>query len=204
MKSLSKVALLGSVLLTSSSAFAIDMPDMSGYYYHAQYAMLDVEVSNNNGSGSAANSAVVLEIGRSLYDHEIANIFLEGVVMLGLDEDTAFTSGADRTRAGVDGGFGIQAKAERQFNNEFAGFINLGLMNTTVTVANDSGFGGRWILNSPIADGTETSIIYAFGGAYQLTGTSALTISYNNLFSGSAGSSDVDVTSINLGYKAKF
>ena len=200
MKKLSKVAVLGSTLIMSSSALALDMPDMSGYYYHVQYAMLDLDVSNADGSGTASIPGIAFEVGTSVYEHDLADIYLEAVIVLGLDEDTAFGTGSSRYTAGLDSAIGIQAKAYRKINEDFAGFVNLGLMNVSTTVTNEGNYGGTWVAISPLDDTSDTGTTFAFGGEYQLNSSAALTLSYNSVSSGS----DVEVTSINLGYKANY
>ncbi|MDH5710276.1 MAG: outer membrane beta-barrel protein [Gammaproteobacteria bacterium] len=200
MNKISKVAALGATLVMSTSASALDMPDMSGYYYNVQYAMLDLDVSSSSGSGSASIPGVALEIGTNVYSHDIADIYLEAVLVLGLDEDTAFGSSISRYQAGLDSAVGLQAKAHHQFNGDIAGFINLGLMNVSTTVVNEGNYGGAWVRTSSFDSASNTGVTFAFGAEYKLSGTSAVTLSYNNMSTGD----NVDVTSINIGYKSTF
>ena len=197
MKKLSKVAVLGSTLIMSSSAFALDMPDMGGYYYNVQYAMLDLDVSNDNGSGTASLPGLALEIGTNVYKHDLADINLEAVVVIGLDEEAAFGSSGSQYMAELDSGVGVQLEANRRFTSDIAGFVNLGIMNISTTVTNE-GRGG--VALSARDSATDTGTTFAFGAEYQLNSSAAVTLSYNSLSSGA----DVDVTSLNIGYKANF
>ena len=197
MKKLSKVAVLGSTLIMSSSALALDMPDMSGYYYNVQYAMLDLDVSNDNGSGTASLPGLALEIGTNVYKHDLADINLEAVIVLGLDEEAAFGSSGSQYMTELDSAVGVQLEANRRFTSDIAGFVNLGVMNVSTTVTNE----GRGGVAISVPDSTsDTGTTFAFGGEYQLNSSAALTLSYNSVSSGS----DVEVTSVNLGYKANY
>jgi len=212
MKSFSKAAVIGSALLTTSSAFALDMPDMSGYYYNAQYAMLDVDISNNAGSGAATSPAVAFEIGKTVYKHKHANVAVEGVLILGLDDKQAFSynNGGYRYRGGLDNAVGIQLEANRSFafgknkKKNFAGFFNLGLMNISTNVIDEQNILSAWVAHQAPAEDDKTGMTWAIGGEYQLSKAAALTISYNNIFDDTSGDSDVEVTSFNFGYKANF
>ena len=197
MKKFSKVAVLGSTLIMSSSALALDMPDMSGYYYNVQYAMLDLDVSNDDGSGTASLPGLALEVGTSVYQHDLADIYLEAVVVLGLDEEAAFGSSGSQYMTELDSGVGVQLEANRKFTNDIAGFVNIGMMNVSTTVTNE----GRGGVAISVPDSTsDTGTAFAFGAEYQLNSSAAVTLSYNSLSS----SADVDVTSLNIGYKANF
>lgn len=211
MKSFSKAAVIGSVLMASSSAFALDMPhmpDMSGFYYHAQLIFTQVEITNSNGSGTATSPAVGLEVGTIVYENAVANVFLEAVLMAGLEDESAFTysGGNQRYSGGMSGAVGLQAKFHRQFSGRFAGYLTLGALNITMDVTPESLNSGVWGASTvgPAADDTVTELTYALGAEYNVSDSSALTLSYGSLYSGIVGGSDVDVTSFNLGYKARF
>jgi len=206
MKSFSKAAVIGSALLTTSSAFALDMPDMTGYYYSVQYALLEMDISNVDGSGNSTSPAVVFELGRTVFPNDVANISVEGVFMLGIGDDkTAFTynNAGSKYTAGLDLGIGVQAKAHRQFNEDFAGYVNLGLMNVSTNISDETRNNqGNWI--GPSVDDSQTAYTYAIGAEYRLGEASAVTFSYNAILVDDIGNSDVDMTSFNLGYKASF
>ena len=207
MKSFSKAAVIGSALLTTSSAFALDMPDMTGYYYSVQYALLEVDVTNSDGSGNSTTPGVAFELGRTIYPNDVANISVEGVLVLGLEDKTAFTyfNGNSRYKAGLDNAVGVQLKAHRQFNNQFAGYLNLGVMNVSANVISESNNGGGvWVPDQLPIDNDQTSYTYAIGAEYRVGETSAITFSYNSILGDDVGDSDVDITSFNLGYKASF
>ena len=73
-------------------------------------------------------------------------------------------------------------------------------MNVSTTVANEGNYGGTWVRTSVLHDTSDTGTSFAVGGEYQLNSSAALTLSYNSVSSGS----DVEVSSVNLGYKANY
>jgi len=210
MKSFSKAAVIGSALLTSSSAFALDMPDMTGYYYSVQYALLEVDITKTSGtavgSGAATTPGVVFELGRTVFPNDVANISVEGVLLLGLDDKTAYTfnNGNSKVEGGVDNAIGVQVKAHRQFNEQFAGYVNLGVMNVSANITQQvRGNNGVWV-DGATNDEDQTSYTYAIGAEYRVGEAAAITFSYNSILSDDVGTSNVDITSFNLGYKASF
>ena len=209
MKSFSKLALLSSAILGSSSLMALEMPsmpDLNGFYYHAEYSVMSLDVSNQDGSGAASTPAVGLEIGKLVYNHDMADVFLEAVAILGLGQSSAFTynGGSARYSAGINRIVGVQAKAYRQLVSKMAGFVNLGLMNVSANIASESCFLSTCVSNSPEINIGDTGISFGLGGEYQLGAASALTLSYSRFPGGNEGGSNVDISSLNLGYKARF
>lgn len=208
MKSYSKAAVIGTALMSSSSAFAVDIPELKGVYYHAQLMYTQIDVSNADGSGTANSPAFGIELGKIIYPNNIANIFLEGVFIMGVEDDSAFTYSSEQERytAGINTAFGLQVKIHRQFAKRFAGYITLGAINVTVDVTPESYNFGTWggtTTGTPASD-TSTELTYALGFEFNLSQSSAITFTYGNLYSGTVGSSTVDVSNLNIGFKSLF
>lgn len=206
MKSLSRAVVLSSALLIIPSVHALEMPDLDGVYYHLSYSSLNVEISNVDGSGDATYPAISFELGKGIYNFEIADIYLEGFFILGLDDEEVFTYGSGnlRYRSQFDAAVGVQLKAHKQIASDIAVHFNLGLINLTTSVYNENCIASSCVSIVPVAEETSTGLNYAIGGEYQIDTKSAITLSYSQLFSDDVGISDVDITSLSIGYKKRF
>ena len=206
MKTLIKVAVCGTVLWTTC-AVAAEGKDWSRYYYEIDYSSMMVKASNANGSGTADSPALTLAVGTNVLHHEIADINIELVGMVGLDDKTAFSyDDGKRIRAGLNAAIGVQAKAHRNFNDQFAGFVKLGVMNVTADVTNESCvISSNCVAIAPVESATNTGLTFGLGAEYLMTKSSAITLSYSNIMrSKAAGYSKVDLSSINVGFRSQF